>query len=78
MAVGSDALVGTADACNPLGLAADLTSSYYASNFPVSANITGSRFFWANSLGTIYADTANVFAAATVGLASPGVGTPLQ
>ena len=75
---GSDAMAGTADACNPLGVAADLTTSYYATNFPLSASSTGTRYFYTNSLGTIYVDTANVFAAATAGLAVPGVGTPLQ
>ena len=78
MTDGTDALAATSDACNPLGLAADLTSSYYATNFPVSINVTGSRFFYTNSLGTIYVDNANVFAGATAGLAAPGVGTPLQ
>jgi prepilin-type N-terminal cleavage/methylation domain-containing protein len=78
MTVGTDGLAGTADACNPLGLAADLASSYYATNFPITANTTGTRFFYANALGTIYADTANVFAGATAGLSAPGAGTPLQ
>jgi type IV pilus assembly protein PilA len=78
MAAGTDGLAPAMNACNPLGVAADLSSSYYATNFPVTINTTGTRYFWANGLGTIYADTANVFAAATVGLAPPGVGTPLQ
>jgi type IV pilus assembly protein PilA len=78
MTEGTDALAATAAACNPLGVAADLASSYYTTNFPVSAGTTGTRFFWANSLGSIYTDTANVFAGATAGLAAPGVGTPLQ
>ena len=78
MTEGSDSLPATRDACNPLGVAADLGSSYYATNFPLSVNVTGSRYFWANALGTIYADTANVFGGATAGMSAPGVGTPLQ
>lgn len=78
MTQGSDSFAATVDGCNPLGVAANLASSYYATNFPISAGTTGTRWFWANSLGTVYSATANVFAAATAGNAAPGVGTPLQ
>src|SRR5688500_1596308 len=70
MTEGTDGFAATVDACNPLGVAADLTSSYYATNYPLSIGTTGSRYFWANSLGTIYTDSANVFGAATLGLAA--------
>lgn len=78
MRQGSDSFAAAADGCNPMGLAANLTSSYYATNFPTSAGTTGTRWFWANNLGTVYSDTANVFGAATAGNSAPGVGTPLQ
>ena len=74
----TDGLAPTADACNPLGVAADLTSSYYSTNFPLSVNTTGTRYFYVNSLGSIYVDSANVFAGATAGLVPPAVGVPLQ
>lgn len=78
MAQGSDSFAAIADGCNPLGLAANLASSYYATNFPISAGTTGTRWFWASTLGTVYSATANVFAAATAGNSPPGAGTPLQ
>ena len=78
MTAGTDGLAATINACNPLGVAADLSTGYYATNFPVSANITGTRFFWANGLGTIYHANTNVFAASTLGLSPPGAGRPIQ
>ena len=78
MAEGSDSFAASSDACNPLGVAADLASSYYATNFPTTGGTTGTRWFWANTLGAIYADTSNVFGAATAGNAVPGAGLPLQ
>jgi prepilin-type N-terminal cleavage/methylation domain-containing protein len=78
MAPGTDSFAATADGCNPLGVAADLVSSYYATNFPNTGGTTGTRWFWANTLGTVYSATSDVFAAATAGNAPPGAGTPLQ
>lgn len=78
MAEGSEGFAASRNGCNPLGVAADLYSSYYATNFPTSGGVTGTRWFWANTLGTVYSDTSNVFGGATVGNAAPGVGTPLQ
>ena len=75
---GSESLAATADGCNPLGVAADLASSYYATNFPTTGGTTGTRWFWANTLGTVYFATSDVFAAATEGNIAPGAGTPLQ
>jgi type IV pilus assembly protein PilA len=74
---GSESNPATVDGCNPLGVAADLASSYYANNFPQST-VTGTRWFWANSLGTIYQDTSQVFAATTIGNGEPNAGTPLR
>jgi type IV pilus assembly protein PilA len=78
MAQGTDSFAAADDACNPLGVAADLASSYYATNFPASGSVTGTRWFWTNTLGTVYFGTSNVFGAATAGNVAPGVGAPLQ
>ena len=78
MTQGSDSFPAVINGCNPLGVAANLVSSYYATNFPTSGGTTGSRWFWANNLGTVYSATANVFGAATAGNSAPGAGTPLQ
>ena len=78
MAEGSESFAATADACNALGVAADLSSSYFITNFPTTGGTTGTRWFWANTLGTIYSDTSNVFGGATAGNVAPGAGTPLQ
>lgn len=77
MAEGSEAVNSTRDGCNPSGTAANLYSSYYAWNSPINTG-SGSRWFWTNTLGTIYFDTADVFAAEDVGNAAPGAGMPLQ
>lgn len=77
MIQGSEATASVRDGCNPLGVAADLYSSYYAKADPLSYNTTGNRYFWTNSLGAIYQDTAATFTA-TVGNAAPGMGAPLQ
>ena len=64
MLPGSDSAAAAAtgpDTCQ--GNAADTTvSSYYATGDPVTFGSTGSRYFWTNTLGTIYAD-----ATATIG-----------
>ena len=78
MTQGSESLAAANDGCNPLGVAADLASSYYATNSPTSGGTTGVRWFWTNTLGTVYQDTANTFGGATNGNTAPGVGTPLQ
>lgn len=48
---------GTLAACNGIAGTA-LVSSYWANNNPTSPGSTGVRYFWTNTLGTIYADTA--------------------
>ena len=77
MEAGDDGLVAPSNACNPLGVAADLTSSYYIQNEPHSTT-TGSRFFYSNTLGAIYYDTSDVFDSETSGVARPSVGQPIQ
>jgi prepilin-type N-terminal cleavage/methylation domain-containing protein len=78
MAQGSEATVATKDGCNPLGVASDLFSSYYASNEPVIPGQTGSRWFWTNTAGTIYFSHADDFIGAQTGNGTPGAGEPLQ
>ena len=78
MAEGSESIAASINGCNALGVAADLASSYVATNFPATPNTTGTRWFWGNALGSIYSDTANVFGAATAGNVAPGAGAPLQ
>ena len=78
MASGDEASAALLDGCNPTGLAADLFTSYYVFNEPLAAGVTGSRWFWTNSLGSIYASDTDVFSAATIGNALPGAGAPLQ
>lgn len=73
MQAGSDGAVATADSCSePAGgpAAADLISSYYAKADPITAGSTGTRFFWTNTLGTIYTDSTATIAD-TVGNAAP-------
>ena len=77
MQEGSEATNAINDGCNPSGTAPNLFSSYYAINQPIS-NQTGARWFWTNSLGTLWHDTADVFDGETVGNGTPGVGTPIQ
>jgi prepilin-type N-terminal cleavage/methylation domain-containing protein len=65
------------DTCQ--GNAATTTvSSYWATGNPVTFGSTGSRYFWTNTLGTIYADSAaligdDVGNAAPMGNATTGV-----
>ena len=63
---------------NPSGVAADLYSSYYASNQPLVGGLSGTRWFWTNSLGTVSVSFADDFDAEDVGNAAPGVGEALQ
>ncbi len=79
MAAGTDASPDDAPlaACNTV--AADvLTSNYYATADPVSPGASGTRYFWTNTLGTIYTDPANPIGD-TVGNSAPAIGPlPLQ
>jgi len=78
MTEGSEAGSATLDGCNPSGTAENLYSSYYASNQPLTDNLSGSRWFWTNSLGTVFESRADDFDAEDVGNARPAVGQPIQ
>ena len=78
MVEGSEATAATLNGCNPSGVAADLFTSYYASANPLAPSLSGSRWFYTNSLATIYQSNTDVFGASTVGNAAPTVGTPMQ
>jgi type IV pilus assembly protein PilA len=80
MEAGSDSNMGAdtlPDTCT--GIGADTTpSSYFARATPVTPGSTGTRYFWTNTLGTIYTSGADDFASIDVGNAVPGAGAPLQ
>ncbi len=75
-----DGVVATLDSCSePDGgpAAGDLFSGYVVTATPVTIGSTGTRYFWTNTLGTIYVSIDDVF---TLDLTAdvPGVGAPLQ
>jgi len=78
MAEGSESANATRDGCNPSGTAANLFSSYYAANQPITGGVSGTRWFWTNSLGTVYMSNTDDFDAEDVGNAAPAVGAALQ
>ena len=57
--------------------AATLAGSYVADASPSSAGSTGVRYFWTNTLGTIYTNTTATFTGGT-GTVPPTTGAPLQ
>jgi hypothetical protein len=75
-----DGTLGTAPAtsCNGIGATA-LAGSYIASGTPSSPGSTGVRYFWTNTLGTIYTDSSAVPTGGS-GVAPPTstTSTPLQ
>jgi prepilin-type N-terminal cleavage/methylation domain-containing protein len=73
---GSEATTATQNGCNPLGVAADLYTSYVVTGYPTSGNVTGSRWFFGNMLGAIFQDSGTF--ASTIGNAPPGTGAPIQ
>jgi prepilin-type N-terminal cleavage/methylation domain-containing protein len=81
MAKGSDSAAATMNSCSqPNGgpAAAALFSSYYATAAPVTQNSTGTRYFWTNTLGTIYTSSTAAITD-TVGNSAPAAGpTVLQ
>jgi type IV pilus assembly protein PilA len=82
LAGGSDGVPGTVDSCsaatNGGPLAAALISSYVAYGDPVTPDASGTRYFFTNTLGTIYTDIAT-FAAFTLGNSVVGInGVVLQ
>ena len=66
----------TLAACNAVAAAA-LAASYVATAAPTSSGSTGVRFFWTNTLGTIYTNTAATWTGGT-GVVPPTTGAPLQ
>jgi type IV pilus assembly protein PilA len=66
----------TDDACNGV-VAGSLSGSFYSYADPISPGSTGTRYFWSNTLGSIYFDTAAVIHDA-VGDDKPATGAPLQ
>ena len=63
-------------ACNGV-LAAALAGNYTATANPTSPGSTGVRYFWTNTVGTIYTNTSATFTGGT-GTAAPTSGSPLQ
>jgi len=64
-------------ACNTVA-AASLSGSYWANASPTSPGSTGTRYFWTNTLGTIYVQMTGPITDA-VGTAAPAAGPlPLQ
>ena len=53
LAAGASSNPSTRDACNGV-VAADLVSEYIMFADPVTPGSSGSRYFWSNTLGTIY------------------------
>ena len=70
----------TMDSCNLAGNAATLASGYYATADPSSVGSTGTRYFWTNTLGTVFQDTAATIAWPQVNTAPAAAGTlrPIQ
>jgi type IV pilus assembly protein PilA len=69
----------TIDACNDVA-AGTLDGSYWANATPTAAGSTGTRAFWTNTLGTIYANTDGTEiddALGTTGLPT-ATGLPIQ
>ncbi len=78
MREGTEAVNAPRAGCNPSGTAANLFSSYYATNSPIVGGQTGARWFWTSTLGAIFHSTADDFAAETNGSLRPAAGQPLQ
>jgi hypothetical protein len=78
MAAGSEATNALVDGCNAAGTAANLATSYYATNQPLTGGMTGTRWFFTNVLGSLFASTADDFDAETIGSAKPSTGLPLR
>jgi type IV pilus assembly protein PilA len=68
----------TLDACNAV-LAASLASSYWATANPKTPGSTGVRYFWTNTLGTIFTNsTTPIVSTDGVNGVAIAVGSPLQ
>ena len=69
------AATATLAPCN--GVVGDLAGSYTVGAAPTTPGSTGVRYFWTNTLGTIYTNTVNTFTGGT-GTVAPTTGTPVQ
>jgi type IV pilus assembly protein PilA len=78
MAAGTEATNSLLNGCNASGTAANLVTSYYATNQPLVASMTGNRWFFTNALGAVFASTTDDFDAETNGSEKPSAGYPLQ
>lgn len=67
----------TLAACNGAA-AATLAAGYYSSGNPLSAGSSGTRYFWTNTLGTIYVSSTAAIADTVVNAAPAAGPTPLQ
>lgn len=76
MAGGDDGIAASRDACNDV-VAASLTSTYIVNADPQSPGASGVRYFWTNTLGTIYQDTQDPIAH-TAGNSGPAVTATLS
>jgi type IV pilus assembly protein PilA len=76
MDAGNGADNATTAACNGTATA-NLVSAYFVFGDPVTANSTGVRYFWTNTLGTIYTHTSTM-SGETDGATAPGSGAVLQ
>jgi type IV pilus assembly protein PilA len=72
----TDSTPATTASCNGVAPAA-LASGYYAFGDPI-VTPTGIRYFWTNTLGTIYYDSTGTLSGQTVGRAPPAIGIVLQ
>lgn len=77
LSAASDAVAGTQAACNPLGIAGNLASGYYATANWVGWN-TGSRYFWTNTPSTIYFSQAGPIGHTEGSTPPPAPATPLE
>jgi type IV pilus assembly protein PilA len=68
------ATAATVDPCN--GAVDDLAAGYWAFADPSSPNSTGTRYFWTNTLGTIYTDMEEIHDEVIGDV--PATGNPLQ
>ena len=65
------------DACNGAA-AGTLAAGFYATANPLTAGSTGSRYFWTNTLGTVYQSTAAPIGDTVVNAAPAAGPTPIQ
>jgi prepilin-type N-terminal cleavage/methylation domain-containing protein len=73
---GASSVAAARGACNGVANTA-LISEYIAYAEPTNTGTTGVRYFWTNTLGTIYTNTASM-STETEGSKAPGSGSVLQ